>query len=420
MINKEEIWDLFKSIFPIYRTLLGKGFNDSLDEISKTIPLTNIYEVESGQSSGSWKIPDEWIIHNAWIADLDGNKIIDFKENQFHIWQYSISTDEIISHEELIKKIAIGDEDCIPLVVTYYSKRWGFSVSANQFEKLNKDQYRVYVESEFRAGKLQIGEIFLKGRSSKEILIDAVLSCNSLANNLSGVLGAVFIAKLISQTSNHYYSYRILFSPETIGPISLFHHFPSLFKNVQGGFNLINLADKNALNYKTSRYPTLVDDTVEYTLKQFDKDATISKYDVLTGTCGNEKAYNSLGIEVPVGALRRSILCSYPEYDTSKDDFGFIDKSKFFESLDILTQLIQNIELNRYYKHTFIGEPFLTGYGLFPKIEKDSDRIPYDYLMGFTNGELSLLDIVKLSNQPLQSFFEPLRLMVEKELLKEI
>ncbi|CAM4199262.1 DUF4910 domain-containing protein [Cytophagaceae bacterium 50C-KIRBA] len=420
MINKEEIWDLFKSIFPIYRTLLGKGFNDSLDEISKTIPLTNIYEVESGQSSGSWKIPDEWIIHTAWIADLDGNKIIDFKENQFHIWQYSISTDEIISHEELIKKIAIGDDDCIPLVVTYYSKRWGFSVSANQFEKLNRDQYRVYVDSEFRVGKLQIGEIFLKGRSSKEVLIDAVLSCNSLANNLSGVLGAVFIAKLISQTSNHYYSYRILFSPETIGPISLFHHFPSLFKNVQGGFNLINLADKNALNYKTSRYPTLIDDTVEYTLKQFDKDTTISKYDVLTGTCGNEKAYNSLGIEVPVGALRRSILCSYPEYDTSKDDFGFIDKNKFFESLDILTQLIQNIELNLYYKHTFIGEPFLTGYGLFPKIEKDSDRIPYDYLMGFTNGKLSLLDIVNLSNQPLQSFFEPLRLMVEKELLKEI
>lgn len=420
MINKEEIWNLFQSIFPIYRTLMGKGFNDTLNQISNTIPLTNIYEIESGETSGSWKIPDEWIIHSAWIADLEGNKIIDFKENQFHIWQYSISTDEIISHDDLIKRISIGADDCIPLVVTYYSKRWGFSLSANQFRKLNKAQYRVHVNSEFKKGKLQIGEIFLKGKSTKEILIDSVLSCNSLANNLSGVLGSVFLAKLIAQTPNHYYSYRIVFTPETIGPISLFHHFPELFENVQGGFNLINLADKNALNYKLSRKPTLIDETIEFTLKHFDKDAIISKYDVLTGTCGNEKAYNSLGIEAPLGALRRSILCSYPEYDTSKDDFDFIDKSKFFESLDFLTQLFHNIELNLLYKHNFTGEPFLTGYGLFPKIEKDSDRIPYDYLMGFSTGEHSLLNIVNLSKQPLQNFVEPLKLMLEKGLLKEI
>lgn len=420
MTNKEEIWDLYKSIFPIYRTLLGKGFKDSLDEISKIVPLTTIHEIETGQLSGSWKIPDEWIIKQAWIADLDGNKIIDFEEEQFHIWQYSISTNEIITHDELIKKLTIGEDDCIPLVVTYYSKRWGFSISANQFKKLNKDQYRVYIDSEFKSGKLQIGEIFLKGKSSKEILIDSVLSCNSLANNLSGVMGAVFLAKLISQAHNHFYSYRILFTPETIGPISLFYHFPALFRNVEGGFNLINLADKHELSYKLSRKATLIDETVEFTLKQINIDSIIFKYDVMTGTCGNEKAYNSLGIEVPIGALRRSILCSYPEYDTSKDDFDFIDKNKFFESLDFLSLLFQNIELNLYYKHTFIGEPFLTGYGLFPKIEKDSDRIPYDYLMGFTTGENSLLKIVDLSNQPLESFIEPLKLMLEKELLKEI
>ena len=26
----------------------------------------------------------------------------------------------------------------------------------------------------------------------------------------------------------------------------------------------------------------------------------------------------------------------------------------------------------------------MTGYGLYPKIKKDIDRMPYDYLMGFT------------------------------------
>ena len=172
------------------------------------------------------------------------------------------------------------------------------------------------------------------------------------------------------------------------------------------------------MQYKWSRKGTSVDQAVEYTLGLNYPKARVCAYDVMTGTCGNEKAYNSLGINVPIGALRRSELCSYPEYDTSEDNFEFISKESFFTAMDLLHQMIFNIETNLVYEHTFQGEPFLTGYGLFPKIEKDVDRIPYDYLMGFTDGAKTLIDIAMKSKQPLSSFHEPVRLMKEKGLIK--
>ena len=76
------------------------------------------------------------------------------------------------------------------------------------------------------------------------------------------------------------------------------------------------------------------------------------------------------------------------------------------------------MERSKVLKHKFKGEPFLTGYGLYPKIKNDSDRIPYDYLMGFTDGNMTLLDIAEKASIPITHFDDAVKLMLEKDLIE--
>ena len=190
-------------------------------------------------------------------------------------------------------------------------------------------------------------------------------------------------------------------------------------KNVVGGYNLVNLAYGDHYNYKKSRLGnTIADLAMEHSLNFYGKDYSIDDYNVTTGSCGNEKAYNSLGIEIPIGSFHKSPMGSYSEYDTDHDNLDFINKDMVFDSLKIIWGAIQTLERSETYKHKFEGEPFLTGYGLFTNIEKDSDRLPFDYLMGFANGKLSLVDIAKKARISIDKFDNAVSLMLEKGLIK--
>ena len=420
--EKQNCWELLKKLFPIYRTLLGEGYQKSLDIIGNIISLSNL-KFSSGTQCGSWTIPNEWVINNAFIKNSKGEMILNYQENKFCIWQYSIPFSGKISKDQLLEHINIEKKGTksISHSVAYYSNNWGFNISYDQFNNLRDKDYYVEVDTVFKKGELLIGEFYIPGKTDSEILIDSVLSFPSLANNLSGVAIAVKIADLISNIKDRKFSYRILFTPETIGPIALHYLCKDFGKKVVGAINLINLAYGNEFHYKKSRQgDTIVDKAIEHSLKHFGEEYFIRDFDVLSGTCGNEKAYNSLGINIPVGSFHRSPLGSYPEYDTDQDNINFINKNDMFKSLEVTWGLIQTLERCNIYKHTFEGEPFLTGYGLYPNIKNDNDRIPYDYLMGYTNGKMTLLDIAEKANIPITDFDDPLRLMLEKGLIKKL
>lgn len=419
----KEMWQLLERLFPISRSILGPEYQRSLEIISQVMPI-EVLEFSSGTKCGSWTIPKEWSAEEAYIADVRGKKIVDIKNNSLHLCQYSQPFKGRVSRDELIKHISTHPEhpDAIPLDVAFYRDRWGFCLSQNQLAQLSEPEYDVEIRTKHYDGKLRIGELYLPGNSKEEILIDAVLSCPSVANNLSGVVVAVYLMKLLAAKKDRRWSYRLLLTPETIGPITLRHLSPDNLKNVIGGYTLVNLADKSDVyHYRRSRQgDTLADQVMAQSLRRSGTDFVIEDYDVRTGSCGNEKAYNSLGLEVPVGSFRRSHLGSYPEYDTSLDDLDFVDQQAMFNSFKVIWQAIELLEQTRIFKHTFTGEPFLTGYGLFPKIANDSDRLPWDYLMAYTNGKLSLAEIADRASLPLEAFDEPVAAMLEHGLIEEV
>ena len=76
-------------LFPICRSITGKGVRRSLAILKKHIDL-EIHEVPTGTQVFDWEIPREWNIREAWIKDPSGNKIVDFVNNNLHVLNYSV------------------------------------------------------------------------------------------------------------------------------------------------------------------------------------------------------------------------------------------------------------------------------------------------------------------------------------------
>ena len=90
--------------------------------------------------------------------------------------------------------------NAIPYRTSYYKKDWGFCVSFNDYKKLNDPYYNVLIKTKFKKGYMRYGEIFIKGKSKKEITLSTNICHPSLANNeLSGPVVMTYIAKLLSK-----------------------------------------------------------------------------------------------------------------------------------------------------------------------------------------------------------------------------
>ena len=87
-------------LFPICRSITGDGFRKSLKMLQEVVPFT-AHEVPTGEKVFDWEIPKEWNIFDAYVEDESGERIIDFKENNLHVVNYSVPIDRYISLDEL-------------------------------------------------------------------------------------------------------------------------------------------------------------------------------------------------------------------------------------------------------------------------------------------------------------------------------
>ena len=79
-----------KDLFPINRSITGKGVKETIRYIKKNINNKFLNKkIKSNTKVYDWKIPKIWNLKNAYILDEKGNKICDFKQNNLHILGYS-------------------------------------------------------------------------------------------------------------------------------------------------------------------------------------------------------------------------------------------------------------------------------------------------------------------------------------------
>ena len=95
-----------KDLFPICRSITGDGTRETIRYIKKNINGNFLLKgIKSNKKFFDWKVPQEWKIDDAYIMDLNNNKVCDFKKNNLHVLNYSSPINKILSFKQLKKNI---------------------------------------------------------------------------------------------------------------------------------------------------------------------------------------------------------------------------------------------------------------------------------------------------------------------------
>jgi len=390
-------------LFPITRSITGKGIRKTLHIIKKEFPSLKIKSYTSNSSVFDWKVPKEWNVYDAYVLDKNNKKIIDFKKNNLHIVSYSEPINKTISKEKFLKKLYSHRKrpGAIPYVTSYYKKDWGFCTTENHkkfiIKNYNKsDKFKVIIKSKFKnSGSLNIGELLIKGKSKKEILISTYICHPSMANNeLSGPTVAMGLINNFFKKNNNY-SMRFLFLPETIGSITyLYNKLYELKKNVIAGYNLTCIGDEQNFQFMMTKYENTVSDkALQIAYKKL---KIKSKKISFLENGSDERQYNSPGIDLPIASIFRTKYGNYPQYHTSDDDFNFVTFKGLKEGYYVAKKAIDIINSKIIPKTNFLCEPQMGKRNLYPHLStgaKTKNRKNIMNFIQFSDGKNDLEDI---------------------------
>ena len=144
--------NLAKALFPINRSITGRGVRKTLKIIKKEY-LSNlkIKEVKSGTKVFDWKVPPEWNIKDAYLKDEVGKKIIEFKNSNLHVVSYSTRINRYIKKKDLEKHLfSIPNKpNAIPYITSYYKPFWGFCIAHKDRKKIKGKKFFAHINSSF-------------------------------------------------------------------------------------------------------------------------------------------------------------------------------------------------------------------------------------------------------------------------------
>jgi aminopeptidase-like protein len=420
-----EMYDLVRRLYPICRSITGDGVRQTLAIIGERLPLRTI-EVPSGTPAYDWTVPNEWNIRDAYVADGNGKRSIDFQDNNLHVVSYSIPVNRRMPFAELREHLFTIPEqpDVIPYRTSYYKQDWGFCLTHNHLQTFDPGaEYEVCIDSTLSEGFVTYGECYLPGKSEEEVLISCHICHPSLANdNLSGLAVAVFLGEALSERQLRY-SYRFIFIPGTIGAITWLAQNERTIKCIRHGLVLTCLGDRGSFHYKKSRRGVATIDRAAAVVLRYAKEPAqlleFSPYGY------DERQYCSPGINLPVGCLMRSVWGTFPEYHTSADNLTFVHPEQLSESLHISKSIIDVVEDNRTYRNLNpYCEPQLGRRGLYGSIGGNSSLeeqiMARLWILNLSDGHHSLLDIAEQSGLPFPMLRENAELLRSAGLLATV
>lgn len=426
---------LFDRLFPIMRSITGEGVRETIRILQEYIPI-KMEGVATGTEVFDWEIPKEWAIREAWIKDEAGNEIINIKNLNLHVVNYSepvdmwLSLDELKQHIHTIPK----QPEAVPYVISYYKERWGFCMSHNHLNSLPEGNYHVYIDSEKMDGELNYAHVVLPGKSKKEVLISTYICHPSMANNeLSGPIVAAFLYNRLKKWKNRELTYRFVFVPETIGSITyLYKYGRHLKENLYSGAVLTCLGGKDhQLSYKMSRNDCApLNHLIQFLNQREDYNMPVRPFTPLYGS--DERQYCSPGFNLPMGQFSKMIYGQYAGYHNSLDTKEAMSIEALLDSVNEIERLLKLQELNGYYINLKpFGEPKLSKYNLYPDINAPSlrgrstnnkldNRQQLNQILtilNYSDGKHNLADLCKTLNYKMEDYEISIDALKEHQLL---
>jgi aminopeptidase-like protein len=398
----EEMYKWATELFPLNRSLTGKGTDQTLEYLKYLLPDLEIKSINSGEKVFDWVVPQVWNIEKGYIKSVKGEILIDFENSNLHVMGYSTPIRGVMSKDELSKHVHMLPDQptAIPYVTSYYKEDWAFCMSMIQWESLGDGPFEVLIDSKLESGQLNYGELYLPGKVDQEILFSSYVCHPSMANN--ELSGPVVLTKLMQEIRNlpsRHYSYRAIFVPETVGSIIfLCRNLDHLRRNLIAGWVLTCLGDAGEFSYIPSRLGNTYADKI--TLENFGELQEPFKEYSWLDRGSDERQYCAPGVDLPVCSVTKTKYGEYPEYHTSLDDLDFICAKGLSESLELFLQIVHLLERNRTPKINTLGEPQLGKRDLYPNtsIKNNTNIREFMNVISLLDGKHNLKEIAKSLN----------------------
>jgi len=393
--------------FPLHRTLASDGQDRTLEIIGDCMPPASNYRIETYAPltpAWTWQVPERYVVHEAYLENESGERIVDFHQNPLHLVSYSLPVDRVLTFEELRPHLYFNEErpHAIPWIFKYYQRDWGFCLPKDLFDRLSRqEKYRAVIRAEFvtdaaQGFKVATAVIHPLGGAhpaAGEFLVQAH-TCHPMQANDdgSGVVSAIELAWRLSEIPlpPGSMSVRFLFGPETIGTIAWLAHHEDVIPHLRGGIFLEMTGNRNRIAWHHSRqHNHLLDRVAAHVLRACDAE----EREFAAAPANDERVINGPGVNVPCISLNR---LPYAEYHTSDDNLEIIDEAMLVEAADLAAQIIRIYATNYIPRRTFRGPVFLSGYGLWVDWRENwaLNRAIEKIMMRF-EGEHTIFDIAE-------------------------
>jgi aminopeptidase-like protein len=414
-----ELLELMRELFPIPRSLTGDGVRETLRVLAREVQL-ELVETPTGTPIFDWVAPREWKLRGAWIEGPSGERIVDVADSPLHVLGYSVPVDAVLSLEELRAHVFTHDDpDLVPYRTSYWTEQWGFCMSRAQLESLEPGGYHAVVDAELVDGSLTSGELTLEGARETEFLLSTYVCHPALANdNLSGVVVLWALARTLARQRLEH-TYRLLWSPGTLGPLRWLGRNLDTLDRVQNGLVISCVGDPGPLRYKRSRRGDAPVDRAAAHVLAREPDSIVGDWQP---TGGDERQYCSPGFDLPVGTLSRTPHGLFPEYHSSADDLTLVRPEALAASYRAALEIIDVVEANASFRNLSpYGEPQLGRRGLYQSVPDGTNpELAYLWLLNLSDGRHDLLAIAERSGLAFDAVREAATTLEEHDLLERL
>lgn len=394
-----ELHAMAARLFPLHRAQTGEGVRETLRTLQEWAPVA-MHEVPSGTQVFDWRVPPEWTLREAYVADRTGTRVIDVARSTLHLVNGSVPVRETMAWDALAPHLhALPDQPhLVPYRTAFFRDEWGFCLSQHDLDAMRADDrgpYEVAIDADMADGSLTYGELVLAGTSDEEVLFHAHTCHPSLANdNLSGICVAAMLARVLGARERRL-TYRFLFAPATIGPIAWLATNADVLPRIRHGLVLALLGDAHPFTYKRTRDDAPIDRVMAHVLR-----GRPHAIDPFVPWGYDERQFASPGIDLAMGCLMRSRPGGFAEYHTSADDLDLVTAEALGQSLALLLDAVDVLEGDVAYRNLRPhGEPRLGPHGLYRSLPAEADlrelQQAVQWVLNLSDGRHTLLDVAE-------------------------
>lgn len=232
---------IIKALEKLPRDIVSGGYQTALESLTHIVNM-QISSFPTGWECWGLIIPEEWVCYEAYLESLDGQKIIDYRDNHLHCMSYSSCFEGEVTKEELFKRLYTHPQlnGVVPCYNSIYEKKWGLCCSRQTKNSLTEEKYKVKIRTAFFCGELKVAELILPGETEESIIFSADLSCSRiLDDDLTGVAVIMEVMRRVKEV--RHFTYQFLLLPGAIGALAWLKRNEDLISHIRGWFCLERL-----------------------------------------------------------------------------------------------------------------------------------------------------------------------------------